>query len=101
MQLKPRLDEHAATFVDVTDEWLQNLVLLALLAAIGWGAGLAAAMVWGAIRGVTPGRGVPVRVAVVAVALMLALTVSYAYALVLANVGVAPCDLGLPLPRAC
>ena len=75
--------------------------LIALLAIIGWGAGLGAALVCKSVRGVSAGRGLRVRVASMVVALLVATSCSYAYAVVLASVGVVACDTLVPLPATC
>ena len=81
---------------------LQTIALLVALVVIGWGAGLAAAMAWGSLRGLTPDPRLRVRVSMMVVALLVATSCSYAYALVLGSVGiVTSCDVALPMPSAC
>lgn len=81
---------------------VQALELGGILALIGWGFGLAAALAWSAIRRSPAQWTFGLRLAAIAMATVIALSASYGYALVLDAADLIEyCDPLLQLTDAC
>lgn len=88
--------------MDVPDLLARGAVLVLVLLVIGWGFGLAAALIWRNVRGGTEAEAPRVRLIGLALGIIIVIATVYAYSNVIQHVTtVQDCFRDMPMPQAC